>query len=134
MKVGASARGHAWYPNAPAWKQTKILYDLFVSLDRRMTAMQGENRQHVEAVRAEILQAVGELRGADAALAARLEDSEDRSARSDARGIAVVVVGVVLTGVPDGLARYAVLGWAAIIGAFAIAIAVGVRVIMAERG
>jgi hypothetical protein len=45
-----------------------------------------------------------------------------QAARVDPRGVVLLGLGVVMTGVPDGLARFAWLGWLVIAGALAVTI------------
>jgi hypothetical protein len=133
-KAGAVATGTAWNQNAPAKEQIEALHQRCLHLEARVADVQRLSREHAEAVRAEVMQAAGELRAASSAITLRISDMETRSARTDARGICVVVVGIILTGVPDGLATCALIGWGAIAGALALALRFGVVIIREERG
>jgi hypothetical protein len=52
-------------------------------------------------------------------LTRRLEATERRSAKVDARGIWPIGFGIVLTGIPDELARISVIGWLFVAGVVA---------------
>jgi fatty acid desaturase len=67
-------------------------------------------RNHAD-LGAELTQEAEVLRAADRALVERLDREERQAARIDARGIILIGLGVVMTGVPDGLAAPGWLGW-----------------------
>ena len=69
-------------------------------------------------LRAHLDQATGELRAATAALKLRMDTADLGAERTAARGVMLIGVGVILTSIPDGLARVAWIGWLA----FAIAL------------
>jgi hypothetical protein len=50
----------------------------------------------------------------NADLTSRMDAAEKQAAAIDSRGILLLGAGVILTGIPDGLARVAWVGWAAI--------------------
>lgn len=60
-------------------------------------------------------------------IAVRIELQEKFAARTDARGICLIGLGVVLTGIPDGLAAFGFWGWLAV----AVALALGTWLSMA---
>ena len=132
-KARLSATGSVWDPAAADRERIETLHQRDLLQEQRIGDVERQGRDQVGGVRSELRREADDLRAASNAIAARIGDMENRSARTDARGIAVVVVGIVLTGVPDGLARFAPVGWLAIVAAVATASAVGIWVIRAER-
>jgi hypothetical protein len=103
------------------------------ALSRRVTDVQREARESTEAVRRELRQAAEELRAAGNQITVRIDTTEKRGAQADARGIVVVVAGIVMSGIPAGLARWLPLGIAAIAAGCASAIWVGYLVTRSAR-
>ena len=130
---GHDREGFRLNPNAPVKEQVETLRQMIMKQERRLSGVQREGRELVEGVRAEFRRELDDVRAVGNSIIGQMRESETRSARTDARGIAVVVVGIVLTGVPDGLARFAPVGWTFIAAAVATAAAVGIRVIRDER-
>ena len=128
-----SAVGEAWHPNATTREQARALWEMHQALSRRVTDVQREARESTEAVRRELRQAAEELRAAGNQITVRIDTTEKRGAQADARGIVVVVAGIVMSGIPAGLARWLPLGIAAIAAGCASAIWVGYLVTRSAR-
>src|SRR5258708_4627611 len=84
--------------------------------------------ERVATLRQETADKIGELHADAQALRKQLDAEERRATRVDSLGVAVIALGVVLTGVPDGLASVARLGWTVTALALAGTVFVGVRV------
>jgi len=85
-------------------------------LDRVDSIWQGAQEMN-SAVYEALNQAGDELAAADGALTTRLDAQEQEAARVSARGVVLIGIGLVLTGIPDGLARVPVVGWLVIAAA-----------------
>jgi hypothetical protein len=133
-KPGVSGYGAAGDPNAPAWVQVRELRQLHRQLEGRVGDLQAETRKETEAVRAELRHAVEEFQEGHRDITVRIEADKERAMQADARGILVVVFGVVLSGVPAGAARWPVLAWSAMAAAIAAAAWVGILVATTARG
>jgi hypothetical protein len=77
----------------------------------QVNTVRRETQQANASTRAALDQVAGELRAAVRSLENRIDTGERRAAQVDARGIVLIGTGVVLTGIPDGLARFAPVGW-----------------------
>ena len=64
-------------PERPGVGADRVLYQLYRQLDSRIGDLERGTREQVEALRAELMPAIGELRGAHAAVTAQIRDSED---------------------------------------------------------
>ena len=128
-----SAHGTVWAPNAPGWEQIPLLYSMHMALDRRVIAIERQAQELAEGVRGELRQAVDELRAASAAITLRIEETENRTAQADARGIWVVAAGIVIAGVPGELAAWPLLGVALTGASVVVAVRVGVLVARSVR-
>src|SRR6516165_8027894 len=69
-----------------------------------------DNRNRHETVMARIDQESAERQATQQAVDAQRRHDERRSARIDARGLPLIGLGIVMTGIPDGLARWAWVG------------------------
>jgi len=133
VTAGFAATAEVWKPNATTREQVKLLRQMLRDMDRRVAAMQQEALKGDEAVRAELRQAVDELRAASREITIQIKADKDQAARADARGIWVVVAGIVLTAFPAGLATWAPLGIAAIIAGYGWAAWVGYLISRDDR-
>jgi hypothetical protein len=62
-------------------------------------------------LRVALAQVSGDLRTVGASLNSRMDAADQRAAKIDSRGIVLLGASVILTGIPDGLARIAWVGW-----------------------
>ena len=124
--AGVRATGFTWNPDAPLEDQVRLLRDrmiefhalIFTETDKaRQEAREGDAK-----LRQMIEQHAGELRALHEAHQAAHVVAQRQAARVDARGVVLLGLGVVMTGVPDGLARFAWFGWLVIAGALAVTI------------
>jgi len=73
-----------------------------------------ELRDELESLRSDAMENVGDLedlRSKVLDLRDLLNEEQGNAARVDARGLPLIAVGILLTGVPDGLARWDWFGW-----------------------
>lgn len=100
-----------WDANLPAWVKVERLHeqveDIIVRVRQIWKQMQAEDSR----IREELTSVVTELRDADRAIRLRLDQAERRAAQIDARGILLIGLGIVLTGIPTELAAWHPLGW-----------------------
>jgi hypothetical protein len=120
-------------PLAEAWQQARQLYSLHQQLEGRVSDIRREARELAEGVRGELRQAADELRAANSEITVRIREMESRAAQADARGVWIVAAGVVLAGVPDGLAAWPLLGLTVTAVAIAAAVRVGFLVARSAR-
>ncbi len=124
--VGVRATGFTWNPNAPLEDQVRLLHEQMIEFHALVFAETDKARQEALEGDAELRQMIeqhaGELRALHEAHQAAHVAAQRQAARVDARGVVLLGLGVVMTGVPDGLARFAWLGWLVIAGALAVTI------------
>jgi hypothetical protein len=89
-------------------------WDDEATLDVKVTVLHeqiGHLLKYADGIRREALAMNATLADADSALRKQLRAKERREARVSARGVVLIGFGIVLTGIPDGLAKFAVVGW-----------------------
>jgi hypothetical protein len=79
---------------------------MHMNLERRVSGLQQDARQHAESVRAGLRQAAEERREGERDIMRRLDTDRERTVKADAWGVGIVVAGIVLPGIPDGLAAW----------------------------
>lgn len=124
--VGVRATGFTWAPDAPLEDQVRLLQEQMIEFHALIFTETDKARQESREGDAQLRQIIeqhaGELRALHEAHQAAHAAAQRQAARVDARGVVLLGLGVVMTGVPDGLARFAWLGWLVIAGALAVAI------------
>jgi len=125
-KARVRATGFTWNPDAPLEDQVRRLREQMIQFHALIFTETDKVRQEAREGDAELRQMIeqhaGELRALHEAHQAAHVAAQRQAARVDARGVVLLGLGVVMTGVPDGLARFAWLGWLVIVGALAVTI------------
>lgn len=124
-KPGISGTGYVWNPAASDKDKIETLFQMYRQQGARIGEVERQAREQAEAVRAEALRELTEVRGVTSSIIGQLRQNEARSAQADARGIVVVAGGIVLT----GLAAQLALCWPA-----AVVVAVAVLAAMIRVG
>ena len=123
---GIRATGFVWNPNASLEDQVKLLQDRLQEFHALIFTETEKVRQEARAADAELRQTIeqqaGEFRALHEGHEAAHMAARRQTARVDARGVVLLGLGIVMTGIPDGLARFTWLGWLAIVGALAVTI------------
>jgi hypothetical protein len=91
---------------APREVQIRKLWDEVDRLDGRINQAETENRTLLDSLNARIEQESADRRAQREAEEARRRRDERRAARINARGLPLIGLGLVMTGVPDGLAMW----------------------------
>lgn len=124
--AGVRATGFTWNPDAPLEDQVRLLHEQMIEFHALIFTETHKARQEAREGDAEVRQMIeqhaGELRALHEAHQATHVAAQRQAARVDARGVVLLGLGVVMTGIPDGLARFAWLGWLVIAGALAVTI------------
>jgi hypothetical protein len=124
--VGVRATGFTWNPDAPLEDQVRLLHEQMIEFHALIFTETDKARQEAREGDAELRQMieqhVGELRALHEAHQVAHVAAQQQAARVDARGVVLLGLGVVMTGAPDGLARFAWLGWLVIVGVSAVTI------------
>jgi hypothetical protein len=109
---------------APVDEQLRLLWDEVDRLGGLIRKVDEGSKGRDEAAAAMIGRESDARRRLRAELAARHERDERQSARVNARGLPLIGLGIVMTGIPDGLATWAWVGWLFIAAAGLLVIAV----------
>jgi hypothetical protein len=131
-KAGMTGRSRVFNPGT-ADERIAALQEAIISLDRAVAETQQIARDQVEALRAEL---AAELRRVEDRITAAEADRQAERKRgyvADARVIPVIVLGVVLTAIPDELAEVRVIGYLAAAAGALLAVAVAVLVVRDAR-
>jgi hypothetical protein len=132
-KLGMSGSGFVWNSGASAGEKADILYREILRIYERINELdQTVMANHAE-IQALIEAQVGEVREAHRRLEALLAAKERHETRVDGRGLLLVAAGILLTGIPDELARYPPLGWT-ITAVAACLTAVVLRAVVGDSG
>lgn len=123
-KTSLSGTAHAWSPRAPEREQIETLRQDLLRLEERVIKGTWDAQEQTEAVRAELLGVIEQVRADAAAITRRLDAEAAREAQLDARALWLVGLGILMTGVPDGLATWTWSGIVTLIVAVAITAAV----------
>jgi len=114
------ARGSIWYPEGSAEEKIELLH---TQLDALVADMRQLERHHSEEL-SSLRQALEEVKGLQEQAARNLirllDQQRQEASRVDARGLPVVGWGIILAGIPDGLARWPAVGWGCVVIGFAI--------------
>jgi hypothetical protein len=106
-----SAIGSVWSSSESVEQKIERLRGQIGEVRQAVNEARQEARQNHSALSARLDQEADALRAADKALTDRLEAEGRQAARIDARGVVLIGLSVVLTGIPDGLAAVAWVGW-----------------------
>lgn len=101
--------------NARGRVQIRQLWKEVDRLDERIGKAEAESRERHAVLAARLAHESAARRAALKAQEAQRRREEQQAARIDARGLPLIGLGVLMTGIPDGLARWPWLGWALIV-------------------
>ena len=108
IAAGASvARRHG----APLAEQVRLLWDEFDRLSGQIRKVDEDSQSRHQAAMAGIERESDARRHLQAEVAAQRRRDERQTARVNARGLPLIGFGIVMTGIPDGLATWAWVGW-----------------------
>ena len=114
-KIGMRATGFTWNPDAPLEDQVRRLHEQMIEFHALIFTETDKARQEARdgdaKLRQMIEQHTGELRALHETHEAAHEAAQRQAARVDARGVVLLGLGVVMTGIPDELARFAWIAW-----------------------
>lgn len=108
-----SGRGWVWNENDPDAQKIDALRRQILELWEELSRAQQQARAGTEALRTELMRDLAALRADHHAVIQQHEQEKRQDAQIDARGLPLVALGIVLTGVPDGLAARPWIGWPA---------------------
>src|ERR1017187_3107271 len=106
-----------WYPDASERTLVNLLHEQMVDAYKEIEKVRQEARADDEKLRRMVEDRVGELQASNRELRELLKAREHRSARVDSRGVLLIGLSIIMTGVPDGLARFNWVGWLVVAGA-----------------
>jgi len=131
--ASVSVTGFGWQPDADLDSKVERLREMIEAVMGDVGRAREEARQadgaladRISSVEQDLAQRLEELRN-------RIERAERDAARTDARGVLLLGLGVVLTGIPTELADVAVVGWAVVAGAI-LATASVIRSVLSGAG
>lgn len=102
-----------WEEFAPMIAKIERLRLMLGDLNQELRRLEQRLDQEVVRVRTDMEEVLTEIRESIQRLSDHVYASERDSARADARGILLLGLGVVMTGIPDGLAHFPPVGWCA---------------------
>jgi hypothetical protein len=117
-----------WNSAAPDTDKIEFLREQVEQLKQDVANISQDIRERDAALQAAISQTESNLRGADQQLTRRLDASEQRAARVDARGIWPIGLGILLSGIPGELADVRALGIVVMVLAVAVTLNATFRV------
>lgn len=110
--LAGTATVTSWNDSWTADRKVAELKSRIETLGNDLGSLKAELRAGLAAQQAALGEVEGRLRTDLARLEQALVAVESDAARADGRGLIPVALGIILTGVPDGLARHPDLGWA----------------------
>jgi hypothetical protein len=96
---------------APVEEQLRLLWDGLDRLAGQIRKIGEDNQSREEAIAARLAREGAARRQLRAELAAERRRDERQAARVNACGLPLIGLGIVMTGIPDGLAKWAWVGW-----------------------
>jgi hypothetical protein len=97
-------------PMTPTEEQLRMLWKEIGRLDEKIKRVSHEAEQRDSHLASRLDTAATELQAAHQAMSRRWEEEKRRSVHIDARGLPLIGIGILMTGVPDGLATWDWLG------------------------
>lgn len=128
LGVGTSTgSGRAWHPTASVDERIEALHQHMTEVEGQLNEVSQQLSQETSKRERALAELEAGLRAETAELCRLLEEQEHRAARVDARGLPVIALGIVLSGIPDQLASIPYgIGWVAPVLGIAAAVAAGV--------
>jgi hypothetical protein len=114
------AGGHVWDPGADVPAKVELLHQQMDRAYEEIARVEREARTRDGELTQAIKDQVGELKAGAREIRRLFDEREERSVRVDARAVILIGLGVVMTGVPDGLARFRVVGLLVMTGALVL--------------
>lgn len=119
--------GRAWHPTASVDERIEALHQHITEVEGRLNEVSQQLSQETSKRERALAELEAGLSAETAKLRRLLEEQEHRAARVDARGLPVIALGIVLSGIPDQLASIPYgIGWVAPVLGIAAAVAAGV--------
>lgn len=119
--------GRAWHPTASVDERIEALHQHITEVEGQLIEVSQQLSQETSKRERALAELEAGLRAETAELRRLLEEQEHRAARVDARGLPVIALGIVLSGIPDQLASIPYgIGWVAPVLGIAAAVAAGV--------
>jgi hypothetical protein len=137
MRMGGSATATVtpgWDPSTSLESQVQRLHEQMVWVYAEIDRARQDARDGDAELRQLIERHAGELQAADEAHRAEHRMDQRRAASVDAHGIFLLGLSVIMTGIPDELARFPPLGWLFAVGGPVTAVWVARRVWAQRRG
>jgi hypothetical protein len=115
-KMSVAARGYVgtwkpWPNKARTAEKLDILHQQSEELRRRIDNMRTQIDSDISGVETKIREAERHLAAQIRQVSSELSGERSQASHVDARGLLPVALGIILTGIPDELARVPVLGW-----------------------
>jgi hypothetical protein len=123
---GAVATGRASVYGGSPEQQIAQLREELQEIWGELREARSEARDNHAALSARVDRETGQLRSEHQALTEELKAERRRDAQIDARGLPLIGLGILLAGVPDGLAVVGWLGWAVVAFSACLAVWLGV--------
>lgn len=119
--------GRAWHPTASVDERIEALHQHITEVEGQLIEVSQQLSQETSKRERALAELEAGLSAKTAELCRLLEEQEHRAARVDARGLPVIALGIVLSGIPDQLASIPYgIGWVAPVLGIAAAVAAGV--------
>jgi ElaB/YqjD/DUF883 family membrane-anchored ribosome-binding protein len=130
MNMSGRARASVdWSEDTPLEERINILRENLRLAEQEIDEVRREARQRIEEVRRAIEHRLGLVEAAQQAHQAAHAVTQRQAAGVDARGVVLIGLGVVMTGVPDGLARFGWFGWLFLVGALIAAVVIACQAV-----
>lgn len=129
-----SARGDNWDPSGPVDERIANLRRRVEELQAGASQLSRSLAGETAARQAAVQELGSRLSSELAQVRADLSTIADQTARIDARGLPLIAAGIVLSGIPEELARWIYpVGWGLPVGAFLLALAVVAQAVRTRR-
>lgn len=126
--VTLTASSRAWRPMAPVDERIEALHQHITEVEGRLNEVSQQLRQETSERGRVVAELEATLKAEMAELRRLLKEQERQSARIDARGLPIIALGIVLSGIPDEFASIPYgIGWLAPVLGSAAAMAAGMR-------
>lgn len=123
---------HLWDAGATIETKVTALHEEFKVLRQRINKLERDGDALERDLGSKINEVATECREKLTALQRRLDQERQEGARVDARGLPLIGISIILSGLPNGLARVAVVGWLFVASSGAVAV-IAVRSALLSR-